>query len=60
LADASKRAGHKNPAVTAAIYTHAVSDNERKAARIGDSLLGPAKSAEMEQIAAHKEQETAV
>lgn len=41
LADASKRAGHKNPAVTAAIYTHAVSENERKAAMIGDSLLRP-------------------
>lgn len=39
LADVSRRAGHKNPAITAAIYTHAVSEGEQKAAAIGDSLL---------------------
>jgi integrase len=39
LADASRRAGHKSPAVTAAIYTHAVGEGERKAALIGDGLL---------------------
>ena len=43
LADASRRAGHKSPAVTAAIYTHAVGEGERKAALIGDALLAPAK-----------------
>lgn len=47
LADVARRAGHANPAITAAIYTHAVSENERKAAMIGDSLLGPAKSADI-------------
>ena len=41
LADVSRRAGHANPAITAAVYTHAVSDGERKAAMIGDSLLSP-------------------
>ena len=50
LADASKRAGHSNPAITAAIYLHTVSDGEKKAAQIGDSLLAPAKSADVEQI----------
>lgn len=49
LADAAKRAGHKNPAITAAIYTHAVGDGEKKAAAIGDSLLTSGKSAEIEQ-----------
>jgi len=39
LADASKRAGHKSPAVTAAIYTHAVGEGQSKAAAIGDSML---------------------
>jgi integrase len=43
LADAARRAGHKSPAVTAAIYTHAVGEGERKAALIGDALLAPAK-----------------
>jgi integrase len=37
LADASLRAGHKNPAITAAIYTHATGEGEKKAALIGDS-----------------------
>jgi integrase len=46
LADASRRAGHKNPAITAAIYTHAVGDGEKKAAIIGDKLLSCVTSAE--------------
>lgn len=50
LADAAKRAGHKSPALTAAVYTHSVTEGEKKAALIGDSLLAPAKSADLEQI----------
>jgi integrase len=50
LADASRRAGHKSPAITAAIYTHAVGEGEKKAAMIGDRLLSPAPSAEREKI----------
>ena len=54
LADASRRAGHKSPAITAAIYTHAVGEGEKKAAAIGDSLLSPSSGAEVDQIASDK------
>jgi integrase len=52
LADASKRAGHSNPATTAAIYTHAVNEGDQRAAMIGDSLLGPHTVAELAQLPA--------
>ena len=45
LADVSKRAGHANPAITAAIYAHAVGEGENKAAMIGDGLLAQAPAA---------------
>ncbi|HKU54870.1 MAG TPA: hypothetical protein VJP60_05865 [Rhizomicrobium sp.] len=38
----SKRAGHANLAITAAIYAHALGEGEMKAALIGDDLLLPA------------------
>ena len=59
LADVSRRAGHASPAITAAVYTHAVGDGERKAAAIGDSLLTAAKGAEVEQMATDKGQDVA-
>jgi integrase len=54
LADASQRAGHKNPAITAAIYTHVVGEGEKKASAIGDRLLSPSAPAEIEQLASDK------
>lgn len=54
LADASRRAGHKSPAITAAIYTHAVGEGEKKAAEIGDSLLAPSSVAAVEEICSRK------
>jgi integrase len=56
LADASKRAGHSNPAITAAIYTHAVDDGDKQAAAIGDSLL-TGTSGTVERISHDKGQE---
>lgn len=43
LADAAERAGHADVRTTASVYVHSVSESQRKAALIGDSLLaGPA------------------
>ena len=50
LADVSKRAGHANPAITAAIYAHAVGEGEQKAAMIADGLLVPAVMAGTKEI----------
>jgi integrase len=42
LADTATRAGHSTVLTTARTYVHAVSESQRRAAEIGDSLLAPA------------------
>jgi integrase len=39
LADVAARAGHSSVSTTARTYVHAVSESQRRAAEIGDSLL---------------------
>jgi integrase len=41
LADTAARAGHSTVMTTARTYVHAVSESQRRAATIGDSLLAP-------------------
>jgi integrase len=50
LADAAARAGHGSVLTTARTYVHSVSESQRKAALIGDSLLAPAQPPAPEQL----------